>query len=477
MGRGLGWVLLAALVGACSPGSGTVDGGLPQVGTLCVPPTPPAPACGVALCGNGKVDGCPTYDQFMPVVAEQCDGLASIAGTGETCAGLGFAGGGTLACTAQCYLDTSRCERCSQGSPHVVRCTTLRTLPGAFSLATTDDEIMVARVYPSGDGTAVRLVRYAADLSVAWMSGCFGPANAASVAIARSPSGYVLAVGTRQPSSLQIYPLAPDGAVRGPVRTVAIQTGTQYVPPAHPFLASRMVGGGPPLGGPLLVYTAPVPYAPVGSTGETRVVALLRDDGSNETSEAAIPDVTFTYSDRGSGVFVGDGFLYAQEQSVSPQGAALWHIGLDGTLGPAQTPAVGTGSIAEYPSLAWTGTAAYFTYVSADPMGSSSPYAACIRLTSAGAQLGPPTPLSGTFYQPAASVALGEDLLVLAVGKSAAANVYGQRVSNGGGLVEPPFAVAIDDLRTLPEYYEPRLALLGRVPIAAWPDGLAKLSP
>lgn len=47
-------------------------------------------------CGNGTID----------VVGEQCDG-ADLGG--ETCASLGFPGGGALGCAAGCLLDTSAC--------------------------------------------------------------------------------------------------------------------------------------------------------------------------------------------------------------------------------------------------------------------------------------------------------------------------------------------------------------------------------
>lgn len=48
-------------------------------------------------CGNATID----------VVGEQCDGIDL---GGETCASLGFPGGGALGCTTGCALDTSACE-------------------------------------------------------------------------------------------------------------------------------------------------------------------------------------------------------------------------------------------------------------------------------------------------------------------------------------------------------------------------------
>ena len=475
---GVGAPVTDATIGEASSAAVPRDAGLPEVGSLCVPAPPSAPPCGAALCGNGTIDTCTTGDQFMPTVSEQCDGLASIAASHQTCASLGFADGGTLGCTAQCSLDTTRCDRCAHGSPHVIGCTGLPdpTL-GGFPLATSSDEIMVAGVYATSTGRAVRLVRFAGDLSLLWVSGCFGPGNVASVAIARSPSGYILAVGTEQPNTLQIYPLATDGSIRGSVRTVAVQSdaGTAYVPAVSPLLASRMVGGGSPGGGPLLVYTATLPYAPLGSNGETRTAVLLKDDGADETTPVNLPG-TFVFSDRASGVFVGDGFLYAQEQEPYPSTAGVWHIGLDGALGAGQTPS-GTVRIAESPSLAWTGTAAYFTFASYDPMGLSAPYLAWMRLSVTGAPLGPATPLAGSNDQPySAALAVGEDLLALTTGTSGA-GVYAQRFAADGGLVDTPFAVGTLD-GVLGN--QSRLALLGSVPIAAWSDGvlsLARLSP
>jgi hypothetical protein len=52
-----------------------------------------SPACG--SCGDGAID-----------LGEECDG-ASL--SGETCAGLGFSAGGTLACDSLCHFDTSGC--------------------------------------------------------------------------------------------------------------------------------------------------------------------------------------------------------------------------------------------------------------------------------------------------------------------------------------------------------------------------------
>jgi len=49
------------------------------------------------LCGNGTIDA---------FCGEQCDGLNL---NGQTCAGLGFLGGGTLLCGAGCIFDTSFC--------------------------------------------------------------------------------------------------------------------------------------------------------------------------------------------------------------------------------------------------------------------------------------------------------------------------------------------------------------------------------
>ena len=137
-------------------------------------------------------------------------------------------------------------------------------------MAATDTEVVIAWVPGPGlkeavdtDAGSVRLARFDSGLSLIAQSGCLGPAHAYQVAIARTRSGYVLAIEGDGGVTVQALDstLQPSGAPR-------------LVPDAGgPSLTARE-SDGTVLGGPLLTWYQSLP--PSGTSHEAQG-ALLDD--------------------------------------------------------------------------------------------------------------------------------------------------------------------------------------------------------
>ena len=169
------------------------------------PPLPPAPGCGVALCGNGSIDmcqvasgpGCPTSSQ-----SEECDGDQF---GGDTCARRGY-GSGNLSCTSVCTIDDTTCAEClSIGNPLVACGPAPIAFPSlaTFALAATDTEVGLAQVDSNLNNGTTRLTFSRLDRTLGVITGTGledtgqpGPlqnASIDSVAVAPMTSGWLVA--------------------------------------------------------------------------------------------------------------------------------------------------------------------------------------------------------------------------------------------------------------------------------------------
>ncbi len=456
-----------------------------------LPDHPPAPACGAPSCGNGVRDRCASCCQ-VPLVGggggsggpadaacpssevactleETCDGtdLGS-----ATCVSAGFPGG-TMACTSSCSLDTSGCTTCLS-DPHTLAC--LRApvpanTPSTLALATTDQDIVIAWVSGPGEGgdapgTAgtVRVARFGADLSLVAEYDCIGPSHAERVAIARSTTGYMLAISGD--GGVTVQPLDSSGAPRGSPRVVP---DAQF-----PMLAAREQEG-TIAGGPLLAWSV-LPQTTPNAGGLEMQATLLDDDGN-----PAIAPVT-VFSQTGqepranyNAVFTGDGFLIASDAS---QGE-LARLTLDGTVTRAPVPS-SLGN-PEYARVAWTGTEGRLVYLdlSATPLASR-----WVRVDKTGALLGSPVTLSGSIYLAPPVLAVGQDTVVVFGTDQEPIDQANQlsvtRISATGTPMTAPFGVATDPQGL----YQPQIALRGPDVVLAWVGGgypggidLARLAP
>ena len=390
--------------------------------------------CGAALCGNGVRDSCqecfqggkepPFGDGGCSTVTEQCDGQDL---AGQTCTGLGYSGG-SLACSSGCTWDASVCSTCAPTASGA-GCTLAPQAEGV-SLGATATEIGLAWIAHGGGCDGVRFDRYGTDLVRISESACLSSCSAVAVAVAPTPSGWLLAVVSR--AGLEIISLDAQGAARGLPRTI---------PGADaPIFAAN------PAGKPLLMWSL-APH-------QDAYVALLADDGS-EAHPSALAFSTTVEAHRGDAVFAGDGFLVGERASVGRDTIAIRHVGMDGTLGPTQTPAPG---YAEYPQLAWTGTEGRLMY---GQFGSSQDGMYWTRLDATGAAIGT-TVLVGpypTVYARSPIVAEGTDTLALIDGNSGGVQLV--HISSAG-VVGAPVTVA---LKTVAEQ---KMVLAGGHAFTSW---------
>ncbi len=259
-----------------------------------VPAFPPAATC-AETCGNGVRDSCPycaaeiltsggaggpggsagpacPEGTTAETLTETCDG--SDLGS-STCTSLGFTGG-TIACTSLCSYDTNGCDSCLPDA-HSLACRHTELVansPSSLALTASVDQIAVAWVAGPGllgnDPVAgsARLAVFAPDLSLISQTGCFGPANAHRVALARSRSGYVTAVDDDGDTGVTIQLFDATGAAVGAPRILA---GASY-----PALIER-IAGDEVSGGPLLVWSE----APAG--GPNAAMASRCEPSCSET--------------------------------------------------------------------------------------------------------------------------------------------------------------------------------------------------
>jgi hypothetical protein len=263
-------------------------------------------------------------------------------------------------------------------------------------LAANATEIGVARVEHNTSCDGVRFDRYRPDLSLVAESACFPPCDANWVALAPTPSGWLLAIaGTFH---IDLVPLDPQGNQTGPVHT--IEDGVT------PVLAPRG-SGGTVTGGPLLLWTS--------TSGAEVFAVLLGDDGSEE--HPAVLAFSSTEADQpGSAVFTGDGFLLAAYERILPgpwfSGAVVRRYWLDGSLGVEHRPAPCWDSA--YPQLAWTGTEARLAIAGGPPGGGSEYW---VRLSASGEALDSPRPITSPpppmAFSRSPVAMLGDDMVVL----------------------------------------------------------------
>jgi hypothetical protein len=456
----------AGASGGATGGQGGAGGATSETISACLPATSTTPAftapCAVT-CGNGQIDSC-TYVTACPAgqacpsatFTEICDGDAL--GT-SSCAGLGFSGG-ALRCGAWCGFDARGCDACARGTgvagcvsavPEVGR-------PMALALAANDQEIALAWLDGATDAerSGLRFARFHPDLSRLSLSDCFGPAAASQVALATTPTGWLLAVTA--PDGAHVLALGPDGAPSGQDR---------LIPGAKdPLLVARSTAG------PLLYWTA---------TGKTFVV-LLRSDGTEETDVAEI----FPYAiDASAAVFTDDGFLIASRLAQ----LVITRIGADGRVASQMTIQSSLMPNGYAPGLAWSGSEAAVVYDVGDSVTSPSS-TAWLRIGRDGTPAGAPTILgafpSAPSPPPSASkrlASVGAQVIVLSRSDTA---IEATKVDAAGVTVTPSFPVTHD-----PSFVRvTALAKRGSDVIAAWTTdgfrdpgnspgriGLARLAP
>jgi hypothetical protein len=481
----LTWVLAWAIpfVAAAPACDGTLAPGGSFAQVACpAPDHPPVPICGAALCGNGMIDNCQICEvgplsasgtdlgapnstacsgsaNYSVSVDESCDG--SDLGT-ATCASLGF-GGGTLACSDRCTFQTNGCTTCLADTG-IVACRNAEVdaaAPGALAIAATDSEVVIAWVPGPGlrgtldaDAGSVRLARFDSGLSLIAQSGCLGPAHARHVAIARTRSGYVLAIEGDGGVTVQALDptLQPSGALR-------------VVPDAGgPSLTARQSGTAV-LGGPLLTWTASLPPSGTSHQAEGE---LLDDGGGEETVPATIfGDESFIYN----AVFTGDAFLVTSDDRHD----FIARFALDGTVTIPENTAIPAGVYSEYAQIVWTGEQGAVIF-------QENPGLFWAPVDASGAISGPPVAMDETVY-PRVSLAHGSEMWIVGSEGTGGANLALTRISSTGNQIAPPLDVVSDpEIPFLPVVagLGPNTMVLGWVGgMISYPGriGLALLSP
>jgi hypothetical protein len=392
------------------PIGGNGDGGdaaSTSTSPMCaVPAFPPMPIC-AGTCGNGLRDSClscapqiltsggsgGTDGSARPgcaegttpeTLTEACDGTdVGVA----SCVSLGFSSG-TLGCTSFCSYDTNACDSCVANA-HTLACRRTELIansPSSLALTASDEEIAVAWV--AGPGLlghepvlgSARLARFAPDLSLISQSNCFGPAHAHNIALARSRSGYIIAIDDDGDTGVSIQSFDTSGNAVGSPRVLP---GASY-----PALVERAING-VVSGGPLLVWSE-APSSGSTASGLPMRAELLGDDGTAETGPtlltAAVP-VGHT-----NGVFIGQEFLVGTES-----GGARF-VALDGTI---TTPPI-SATVGEDPGIAWSGMAGAVVSFGATWQG----------FDASGSAIGAPVNLSKQIFIPSTIAMLGSDSIV-----------------------------------------------------------------
>jgi hypothetical protein len=289
-------------------------------------------------------------------------------------------------------------------------------------MATTDSEVVIAWVPGPGlngtldaDAGSVRLARFDSRLSLIAQSGCLGPEHARHVAIARTRSGYVLAIEGDGGVTVQALDptLQPSGAAR-------------VVPDAGgPSLTARASETGV-LGGPLLTWTASLPPSGISHQAEG---ALLDDGGGEETAPTTIfDDESFV----GNAAFTGDAFLVTS--SVRHDFVA--HFALDGTVTIPENTAIAAGEYPENAQIVWTGARGAVIFQD-DPGLFWAP------VDTSGAISGPLVALDETVY-PRVSLAHGSEMWIVGSEGTGGANLALTRISSAGHQVAPPLYLVSD---------------------------------
>jgi len=351
---------------------------------------------------------------------ERCDGADL--GT-ASCETLGFQGG-TLACSDRCTFQTNGCTPCLVDA-RIAACRHTEVdaaAPLSLAMAASDREVVIAWVSGPGlggvyedDAGSVRLARFDSALALQAQTGCLGPTRARGVAIARTRTGYVLAI-------------QGDGGVTVQAlnRTLEPMGGARVVPDAAWLTLTAREKDGTVLGGPLLTWVAPV--SPSGLQHETRG-APLDDSGAEEAAPATIfSGESFI----GSGVFTGDAFLVTSTVAHD----FIARFALDGTVTIPEQTAIAAGEYPHDAQLAWTGADGAVVF-RRNPGWSWAP------IDASGGISGPPVAMTLTAY-PGVVLARGDEMWIVGGSGTGGANLTVTRMSPAGDQIGAPLNVVTD---------------------------------
>lgn len=358
---------------------------------------------------DGAADGASDTSE-CEIHTEPCDGEEL---GGETCSSIGYTGG-PLACDGACTFDVRECESCL-ASPQVAYCRQPRveaTRASELELATDGETIAAAWL---GEDT-LGFARFDADLELLDTTSCMDPGDGSSLALARVPGGWLLAVGgVGDHPQLVLQLLADDGATPETVRTIADAT--------RPVLVQRDDGW------PVLVYDR----TDFAASFATDVVAeQLADDG---TAAWQAEVGTAMWADDSSAALSGTGVLVAVRSTEGDEDSLVVPIDGDGTVGTPQ-PLAG----AFHLELATTALGAAGLWRNADEWLWGR-FDGAGALASGEVFVGPRDPTTAT----------QQSLVVAAGGRSFAAVTQGMRtelegvhIDDDGSTVVEPYTLAIE---------------------------------
>lgn len=368
----------------------------------------------------------------------------------QTCASRGFSGG-RLRCGPTCAFDTNGCHSCVPSRFSLAcRHTELdaRT-PRSLAMTTSDSEIVLAWVAGAGryatergEG-AVRVARFRPDLSLIEQSDCFGPTHALRVSLARTRTGFLLAI--EGDGGVTLQPLDARGEPRGSTRTLP---GV-----SSPALGERSIHGFA-AGGPLCVWA---------ETGVGIRASLLGDDGAEEFApvDALSRSALRASLVIPSATYVGDGFLVTERDS-----GEIAHVGLDGVVTHPSRPAPATSQL---PAI-WNGAEAHVAFLNYGPhpvwSHSTVPRWGWAPIDPSGNAVGPGAPVL-RIERLGSVVALGADAVFASTKAQDSRRLEVTKVSADGAILIPPFAVVNDP----EDVSEQQLGVLGREIILAWLGG------
>jgi hypothetical protein len=419
------------------PSTGGSGGVVSSGGTssTCNGASPPSPACGAALCGNGTIDSCndcpdggwggdfgegPRGPGGPPCVSgvEDCDGAQL---GGASCTSLGFAGG-TLHCLSSCHYDTSGCERCASAGGHVAACTDSiagAKAPSALAVAATADEIGLAWISTTAGGPELWFARLTPDLSLITKTGPIAANCPGSIALATRPGGWELATSAYE-QGVQLFAIDAAGTVTG---------RKQITPSGHGATFGERPGATP-----LLAW--------IDDKGSFLGTEIVSADGLSATPPVQIPMPGGVVDSFVSSVYVGGGFLVATR---SYNRIVVARVETDGsTTGTLTDP---TPDEAEFPALASAGNEARLVY---GHFAGSPVTVELVRLDAQGKALASPIVVGSApaYYDIAYPVAAGTDTLVVlgnyTGGVDLAQHLDVVRVDQAGNKLWGPRTIATD---------------------------------
>jgi hypothetical protein len=266
-------------------------------------------------------------------VPEPCDGTDL---GGITCESLGFAGGGTLTCGADCTLNAVQCVLAAPVGPHIAATETLAAArsPTNIHLAATDTAVAVG--WNDRIGTMFQILD--ANLKPVWAPTTPLPETGMIYAIAPSPSGWVVARARVPPG---FPPIASSSGPIGPLVIDTIDNTGAVVATINLGVAVNQVSlTAQPGGGPLLAWVDP------SSAGGMVQLAVIAPDGKTSTPPTSFDAAIYSNSvGNFSGAFVGGAFLLTFSFGTWNMGVGVARVlpagSVDGplkTLLPQQNP-------------------------------------------------------------------------------------------------------------------------------------------